>query len=672
VTTAAVDLGATNVRVAYEGADGISVAGAADGTDAVPAIVCLVGRGTARVGAPERETPADEIITTVRADLRTSPRTSATGRYFHGRFESPEAVAGYVLTDAAHRVSAMTGSTVRDVLLGMPVAAADGPALRRAAAAAGLTVAGVIAEPVAAALHYGTVADGAEQVTVVHDLGATTLDVTVLRISGRNVAILRSARYPVGGRQWDHTVAGELLSETGTATTFDLGTALASAERLRVKLTEDEQASDWLTGPSGEREVHLDRARLEAITAPLVDQIIIHTRQVIDAAAAGGARADTVLLAGGASQMPMVARALAAGLGLAVRASQPQLAVVRGLALAQGFGLLFVTGQDGAPLDLPAAPALPPAARVAGQQARPADDEQAATVPLRQARPSPPLPTGEQRAGPADATATNGDPATGDPATGGWAGHGGGAGTADPAGHADPADDVAGPEMLTGWPVAGLHCLRRGERLLLTWDWPAGSVMATVRWRTDADLPGRQGSARCSKRQYEHDGGFELRVGRHGAEITVEALGYWGQQDTPDTPPPANLQVPPDLAAVSYDPRLRREWRHWKEWLKKGMVRWTATVRFASDTDISLSPVHVVLGGGSYRPQSAADGALVHTVAAQRLTAGIPVLVSFELTPPRGTCWLVCLLDEEHKANGDPQVPADLRPASLHRLKVRS
>ena len=90
MTSAAVDLGATNVRVAYAAPDGVAVACAADGSDAVPATVWMAGRGTARVGAPGPEAPADEVITTVRADLRTDPRDSVRERYFHGRFESPD------------------------------------------------------------------------------------------------------------------------------------------------------------------------------------------------------------------------------------------------------------------------------------------------------------------------------------------------------------------------------------------------------------------------------------------------------------------------------------------------------------------------------------------------------------------------------------------------------
>jgi hypothetical protein len=330
--------------------------------------------------------------------------------------------------------------------------------------------------------------------------------------------------------------------------------------------------------------------------------------------------------------MPMVARALSNGLGLAVRASQPQLAVVRGLALAQEFGLLFVTGQNGAPLDLPATAAPPRAAPTTpgAQPPRSSDHEQPAPVPRDQAQPPP-------------AAAPAGGP---------------------PAG----AADVAAPEPPTPRPVARLRWLRRGERLVLTWDWPPGSVEALVRWQSDADLPGRRGSARCSKRQYDHDGGFELRVGREGAEITVEALGYW---DRPNSQDSATLRITPAPPAVTYDPRLRREWRHWKEWLGKGMVRWMATVRFASEANLSLPSVLVVLGTGGYRPQSALEGEVVHVVAPQQLLAGVPASVSFELTLPRGTCWLVCLRAEDEPANDDTPTPADLRPASLHRLKVR-
>lgn len=213
---------------------------------------------------------------------------------------------------------------------------------------------------------------------------------------------------------------------------------------------------------------------------------------------------------------------------------------------------------------------------------------------------------------------------------------------------------VGGPpagEQLAGRPVERLNALRRGDRVLLTWDWPAGSVEAQIRWRSDTDRPGQHGSARCSWRLYNHEGGFEIPADRDGVTVTVEALGYGAEFDGSA---PSALRVEPTRPAVLYDPDVR------------GWRKWTATVTFTSQVDCRLPSVVVVLGTGLYRPESTRDGEVVHVIPAQPLAADRPTPVTFDVKPRGGTCWLVCL-----PADDDMVAPVDLRPAALHRLRVR-
>ena len=243
MTSAAIDLGGTCLRVGYAVRDGLAVVRSAAGTDAVPAMVWLAGPADVRSGEAAVDGPPGEVVTAVRADLSADPRATARDRYFHGRFQSPVSVTGYLLADAARSAGTAAGTPVRDVLLGVPAAADDSGELRRAATAAGLTVADFIAEPVAVALHYDAVGDGVDHVTVVHDLGGTTLDVTVLRIRGRGVAILRSTRHAIGGSSWDELLARQILAEAGAGDRAPDADARRVAERLRVQLSDSEQAS---------------------------------------------------------------------------------------------------------------------------------------------------------------------------------------------------------------------------------------------------------------------------------------------------------------------------------------------------------------------------------------------------------------------------------------------
>lgn len=594
MTIAVIDLGGTGLRVGYLGPDGFVLVPTADETGAAPAAVWLAGPGDARAGELAADGPPDEVITAVRADLLTDPRATARERYFHGRFESPVAVAGYLLEDAARRAGLAAGSNTTDVILGRPATIDDTVPLRRAAAAARLTVKGITAEPVAVALHYGAVGDGVDHAAVVADIGGTAIDVTVLRINGRVVTIAAAARQP------------------------------------------------------------LRRA------AELPDQVAELVRAMIEEAGDGAGQPDTVLLAGGASQQPTLGEALADRLGLHVRMSQPELAVIRGLALSADFGPLYVTGLGGETLTPPPPPkaTLPadplprpadplPANGAAGAPAtdplpRPEDTEKHETVPDDPSRTAPGMSGSQRTAVPPPAP-----PPPPRPARTTASGAGG-----PPRAPGDvPVGGTPDGGQLAGRPVDRLRALRRGERLLLTWDWPDGSAEAQVRWRSETDGPGHHGSARCSRRLFFHEGGFEIPVGREGVMVTVEALGYGPEFDGA---PPSAVRVEPTLPVVLYDPDVR------------GWRKWTATVTFISQIDCQLPPIIAVLGTGGYKPESTKDGEVVQVIPAQPLSTAQPTVVTFELTPRHGTCWLVCL-----PADDDTVPQVDLRPAALHRLKVR-
>jgi hypothetical protein len=199
-------------------------------------------------------------------------------------------------------------------------------------------------------------------------------------------------------------------------------------------------------------------------------------------------------------------------------------------------------------------------------------------------------------------------------------------------------------------PVDHLSYLRRGGHIQLTWIWPDESLTAIVQWHCDGDPAERTTMARCSRRVYEHDGGFVVPIGLGGATFTVEAMLPGGELDAR---PPSPLRVDPQAPIVMYDPEVR------------GLRRWTISVTFSSELDCELPPALVVLGTGRYRPSSVRDGQLLQEIPARPILASQPVVVSFETAARKSPCWVVCL-------RADPQAPgADLRPVSLHRLKVR-
>lgn len=621
---------------------------------------------------------------------------------------SAAALVGAVFTELLRRAEEAGAPEERQVALSLPARASDAQemALRRAAEAVGLRVAKVVPDPVAVALHHGALRAGTDSTVVVWDQGGAGLRLTVLAVgSDRTVRLVEHAEHPLGGAARDEAVARELLSRLP----YDRVTPplLRTAERLRLRLANAEEVTETVRLDGTDHPVTFDRERLDAVLAPERARAREALTDVLEAARQRTGRWPSgLLLAGGVcSGAPGTAEALAEGLDLPVRSTTPALAVVRGLAMIQDFGLLRIeSGPATRPTSHGARPTGPrptgPREQTAGRKAEPpaprpdpepvgADDPEprSSFVPPATGRftsgaghgADDPEPAAPAPVGPADGMLRppGAGAATGRPHT---AGSGRPEDPADPVAVAPPADDEASvppPRKAddrpapareehgtaspggdpVGVPVAELQAVRRDDHLLLLWEWPPGSLMARVRWRLEDSAPAdgrlREGDVRCSRRVYEHDGGLDLVVGHGGVTLTVEAMvpGAEGGFD-----PPSSLKVASGLPVVRYEPRVRRR-----------LYGRVASVSFTSETSCRLPALHVVLGRGRYRPEHPADGTVVHVVPPQQIEARSPLVVEFPFPSGQGTrgdAWLVCFPAQP------PGEDIDLRPAALHRLKV--
>lgn len=201
-----IDLGGSYARIAWPDPAGRTATGAA-----VPATVHVAGPGDLRVS-------------------RAWGALSARSRLFAGATEDsvgPQELTACVLAALAQRSLAGGGDLPQTVALAVPAAARTGPggatgngmepALRSAVTRAGLTVGQVLPEPVATALHYETIREGANLSVLVYDQGATSSDLTLLAIDAdRTVRVLESRTEPIGGDRWDEAIAGELLRRLGS------------------------------------------------------------------------------------------------------------------------------------------------------------------------------------------------------------------------------------------------------------------------------------------------------------------------------------------------------------------------------------------------------------------------------------------------------------------------
>ncbi|GAA4203209.1 Hsp70 family protein [Actinocatenispora rupis] len=235
--------------------------------------------------------------------------------------------------------------------------------LTDAARRAGLTVLGLVTEPVAAAAYFTGVLGRRLPVghgLVVFDFGGGTLDVAVLRHAADGDTVVGSGGLDdLGGLDFDAAVVDHLLAPLpdGRRTVPDVAARQAlwaDARSAKEILTRASTAAVQVPGrPAG---THLTRAEFETLARPLVDRAVAATVRIVhDSRVPAGALAG-VLLVGGASQVPMVAGALHTATGVAPTVlEQPELAVAEG-ALAADAGTAPLSARAEAALDALSAP----------------------------------------------------------------------------------------------------------------------------------------------------------------------------------------------------------------------------------------------------------------------------------------------------------------------------
>ena len=284
---------------------------------------------------------------------------------FHGERHTPETVSALILRELARTAAEHTGQAVRDVVITVPAyfAVAEREATRRAGEIAGLNVLDVLAEPVAAALHYRSTASGSAtgvRHILVYDLGGGTFDTTVIRLDGDGTTVVcTDGDDRLGGADWDQAIADYLISQfeaqhSGRKPRDDvqfMQDVLISAEQLKKDLSQARSRRYVMRFGGAVAQVELTRDRMEELTADLLERTVEVTRRTIATARARGvAHLDSVLLVGGMTRLAAVPGILKDRLGLEARHHEPELAVAKGAAL---FGLLCVARQDdGQPGDL--------------------------------------------------------------------------------------------------------------------------------------------------------------------------------------------------------------------------------------------------------------------------------------------------------------------------------
>jgi molecular chaperone DnaK len=321
-----IDLGTTYSAVAYIDDTGRPVTLVnAEGDLVTPSVVLFEGEH-AVVGKEALKalaTEADHVAQCAKRELGD--------RVFHkvleGRQFPPEALEAFILNKIRQDASRHVGN-FRKVVITVPAYFDEvrRKATQDAGYMAGFEVLDIINEPTAAAIAHGFLKgflnrDGSAnepRKLLVYDLGGGTFDVTVMEISGHDfVALATDGDVQLGGQDWDMRlvdhVAGEFKKTYDLDPREDANTAgrlWRECEDAKRTLSARSKVSISCDYKSQAMRVEITREQFEEMTQDLLDRTKFTTRQTLQAAGLTWSDLDYVLLVGGSTRMPMVARML--------------------------------------------------------------------------------------------------------------------------------------------------------------------------------------------------------------------------------------------------------------------------------------------------------------------------------------------------------------------------
>jgi molecular chaperone DnaK len=345
MATYGIDLGTTYSCISLVDKTGRPVVlKSANGEDTTPSVVYFESPDNVVVGRQAKDSAVlfpDLVVELVKREMGRDVHYT-----FHGQEHTPESISALIVRELARAAQEQTGDVVEDVVITVPAyfGVLEREATRKAGQIAGLNVLDVLAEPVAAALDYQVLSDSAApRHILVYDLGGGTFDTTVIRIDGNDIeAVCTDGDNRLGGADWDSKIIEFLLTgftdqhpdlDPGGDEQFmqDLATA---AEQLKKALSATMSRRHNVRFAGAVAQIELTREQLESLTSELLERTMDITERTIATAREKGVRAfDDVLLVGGMSTMPVIARTLRERFGLQARLQDPHLAVAKGAAL---------------------------------------------------------------------------------------------------------------------------------------------------------------------------------------------------------------------------------------------------------------------------------------------------------------------------------------------------
>src|SRR5580704_13373141 len=338
-----IDLGTTNSVVAIMEGDQPKVLINAQGSRLTPSVVAFTDKGERIVGQNAKHqqvtNPKNTIFSIKRFMGRRHSEVASEEKMVpytivgapeelvrvkvRGKDYTPEQISAMILQDLKKTAEDYLGEKVTDAVITVPAYFNDSQrkATKDAGEIAGLKVLRVLPEPTAAALAYGLDKKKNEKICV-FDLGGGTFDVSVLDVGDGVFEVLSiNGDTHLGGDDFDQVLINFLADEFKRTEGIDLRNdpmALQrlkeAAEKAKIELSSAMETTVNLpfitadqSGPK-HLQVSITRSKLEQLIGPLVEKC---RKPVLDAlrdAKLEPEKIDEVVLVGGSTRVPMVAR----------------------------------------------------------------------------------------------------------------------------------------------------------------------------------------------------------------------------------------------------------------------------------------------------------------------------------------------------------------------------
>lgn len=336
-----IDLGTTHSLIGAYTEQGSKLFPNALGDLLTPSVVSVDG-DTVLVGQAARDrliSHPERTVASFKRWMGSSRETRLGDRSFR-----PEELSALVLRSLLVDAEAALGERITEAVISVPAYFSDAQrkATRSAGELAGVRVERLINEPTAAALAYGLQNREQESRFLVFDLGGGTFDVSILESFDSVFEVHASAGDNfLGGEDFLDTLVEAFLQDHSlrkqAISASEYGQLRRRLEVLKRDLAGSAAAPLQITIGDNSYTWSVDEERFSRLCEPLVQRMRAPIERAMRDAKLQPAQLDEIVLVGGASRMPLVARLVSRMFGrLPLRHVNPDQAIALGASVAAG------------------------------------------------------------------------------------------------------------------------------------------------------------------------------------------------------------------------------------------------------------------------------------------------------------------------------------------------